>query len=506
MWAPGDRDGADARVGTTFARLYFVHQLLGSGGMADVYKATRLDTDRQVALKVVRTGALPDAAATRRFEREAAVAARLRHPCVVEVLECGCSEDGTRYLAMELVPGRTLAQVIAREGPLPEARAVHLASQVLEALAQAHSAGVIHRDVKPGNVMVHGVAGEPERVKVLDFGIATVADPGEGASRLTQDGMVHGTPAYMSPEQIRGEPLDARSDLYSTGVLVFEMLTGAPPFDGPSNVALAVRHLTDPAPPLSARRAGVAPALEAVVARALEKDPARRPASATRLKAELLAALGAPASAPRTMGPPPTDAFPGPIAPAVPRRVIRRRVAAIAAAGSLLALGIAALLAGGPRRNGRASPPPAIGEPALAPPAPLTSTVAASPSAAPTQARAVAPPAVAPASSVAPERVAAPRRPARVASPASALRVVRGELNSVETPAAATGDGVLVLQALPWAEVSVDGQVLGETPREVRLPAGPHAIRAVHPELGVREERVTVGAGERRLWAVRFDH
>src|SRR6266545_4065017 len=237
------RGDAESLVGTTIAGKYFVHQLLGRGGMGDVYKATLLGPDRPVALKLLSKGS-SDPTLPRRFERELAAASRLRHPNAIEVVDFGETSDGSPYLAMEFVPGHTLAQVIAAEAPLTPARAVHLLAQVLAALADA--AGF---------------------VKVLDFGIATLGESSQrGEAPLTGRDMVYGTPAYMSPEQIRGEPLDARSDLYSAAVMLFEMLSGVPPFDAPTPMAIAAKHLIDPAPRLSERRPGVAvpPALEAL--------------------------------------------------------------------------------------------------------------------------------------------------------------------------------------------------------------------------------------------------
>jgi serine/threonine-protein kinase len=225
-------DDQESLVGTTIAGKYFVHQLLGRGGMGNVYKATLLGPDRPIALKLLAKASRSDPTLARRFEREATAASRLHHPNAIEVVDFGESNDGSLYLAMEFVPGRTLAQVISENAPLPAARAVHLLAQVLEALGDAHANGVIHRDLKPANVMIDPLRNAAGFVKVLDFGIATLADA-DAEARLTGRDVVYGTPAYMSPEQIRGEPLDARSDLYSAGVMLFEMLSGVLPFEAP---------------------------------------------------------------------------------------------------------------------------------------------------------------------------------------------------------------------------------------------------------------------------------
>jgi hypothetical protein len=523
MAPPGGGD-AESLVGTTIVGRYFVHQLLGSGGMGDVYKATLLGADRTVALKLLAKAALADPTVARRFEREAAAASRLRHPNAIELVDFGQAADGSPYLAMEFVPGRTLAQVIAAEAPLPAARAVHLLAQVLAALADAHANGVVHRDLKPANVMVDPLRDPAGFVKVLDFGIATLAEGGgAGDDRLTGRDLVYGTPAYMSPEQIRGEPLDARSDLYSAGVMLFEMLTGLPPFDAPTPMATAAKHLTEPAPPLSARRPGVkAPrALEALVARTLEKDPARRPASAEAMRADLVASLATlpePARTPPARELPRTEGFPRAGAPGRGRPPARRRAALAAGGAGAAALLSALLLAAGRAGVGDAGADArrAAGVPASAAPArgaPEPPVAATAPATAP--AAVVTPPAAAiapPARAIEPRRRAPARAGAAASEPRSGGRpqpppilLVRGELNSVSTPSADTGEGVLVLVATPWAEMQVDGIALGETPREVRLRAGSYGVRAVHPELGVREDRVVVGAGERKLWAARYE-
>ncbi len=504
--------GPGPLIGTKVAGKYFVHHLLGRGGMADVYKATQLGDDRAVALKVLRPSALPDEG-TRRFQREAAAASRLRHRNSIEVLDFGTAEDGVVYLAMEFVPGRTLARAIADEAPLAGCRVVHIAAQVLDALGEAHVLGIVHRDLKPANVMLDPLRDGTEFVKVVDFGMALLRDQGRPEPRFTQQGMVCGTPAYMSPEQIRGERLDARSDLYSVGVMLFEMLTGTLPFEAPSPMAVAARHLTDPAPRMSQVRPDrpIAHEIEALVARTLEKDRALRPVSAAAMREALVAALpesgqGLPRrELPATL-PFPSSAvvLPGRLEAGAPGPDPRRRRAALAAALALVMVVAFATAVSTALRHARAhstqaqapspeavTPAPAIPPVSAAPPA---ATVAAPRSPAVLERRPAAAPLTPP-----PGGRATPRREV-----ALAIRLVRGELNSVSTPPAATGDGVLVLQATPWAQVALDGRPLGETPREVRLQAGIYVVRAVHPELGVREERVSVRAGERETWMGSF--
>jgi serine/threonine protein kinase len=513
--APARGGDPESLVGTTIAGRYFVHELLGRGGMGDVYKATLLGPDRPVALKLLSKAARADPALLRRFEREAAAASRLRHPNAIELVDFGTAEDGSPYLAMEYVPGRTLAQVLAAEAPLPAARTVHLLAQVLAALGEAHDRGVVHRDLKPANVMVDPLRDAAGFVKVLDFGIATLADAAGGDDRLTGRDLVFGTPAYMSPEQIRGEPLDARSDLYSAGVMLFEMLSGVTPFEAPTSMAVAAKHLTDPPPRLSTRRPGLSapPALEALLARALAKDPALRPASAAAMRAELVRALEelpAPARAAPPLELPPTELLPragGPAhteQPPSPRSsTLAPRARAIAAAATgAVAIAAALLAANGRDAEGAAGPtePPA---PTVAAPAPAP-TPASSPAALSSpEPRLSSSPRVPARAAAAPQRpTAAPRRPEPGPAP---ILLVRGELNSVPTPPADSGEGVLVLVATPWADLEVDGVRLGETPRELRLRAGTYGVRAVHPDLGVREDRVVVGPGERKLWVARYE-
>ena len=288
-------------VGRTIAGKFVVEALIATGGAGTVYRARQLALDRVVALKVLRQDIARDRYFVERFKREARAASRLDHPNSVRVFDFGHIDESLLYLAMEYVEGQTLHNVIADEWPLGDTRVVDLMSQVLSAVAVAHDMEVIHRDLKPDNIMILPATsddGEPtELAKVCDFGIATLGavqrDGGGGQAGgpwATMDGSLIGTPGYMSPEQARGEHADRRSDIYSAGVILYHMLAGRPPFDGDSAYHVAMKHITDaPLPPST--HAAVGAELEAVCLRALSKAPEDRFDSAREMRAALRAAL-----------------------------------------------------------------------------------------------------------------------------------------------------------------------------------------------------------------------
>ena len=251
---------------TVIDNRYRVTGRIGSGGMADVYCADDTHLGREVAIKVLHRRFSQDEEFVERFRREASAAAGLQHPNVVGVFDRG-SHDDTWYIAMERLRGRTLKQVVADDGPLDQRRAIDLTVQVLTAAGFAHKRGVVHRDFKPHNVIV----GDNDSAKVTDFGIARA-----GASEMTETGSIMGTAQYLSPEQAQGQRVDSRSDLYSIGIILFELLTGRLPFNGETAVSIALKHVSEPAPLVSSVRPDVHPALDAIVARALVKDPAGR--------------------------------------------------------------------------------------------------------------------------------------------------------------------------------------------------------------------------------------
>jgi eukaryotic-like serine/threonine-protein kinase len=259
---------------------YRILRRIGSGGMADVYCAEDGHLGRQVAIKVLHRRFAQDQEFVERFRREAKSAAGLNHPNVVGVFDRG-EHEGTYYIAMEFLTGRTLKDIVTAEAPLPQEQVIDIGTQILEAAGFAHRHGVIHRDFKPHNVIVdeHGHA------KVTDFGIARA-----GASEMTETGSIMGTAQYLSPEQAQGHAVTATSDIYSIGVMLYEMLAGRLPFEGDSAVAVALKHLSQAPAPISQWRPDVHPALEAVVMAALAKDPAQRWQSAEDLAAALEAA------------------------------------------------------------------------------------------------------------------------------------------------------------------------------------------------------------------------
>ena len=267
---------------------YRVLSWLGSGGMADVYCAEDTHLGRQVALKILYRRFAQDAEFVERFKREAQSAAGLNHPNVVNVYDRG-EHDGTYYIAMEYLPGRTLKDVIVAQGALDQEAVVDIGIQILRAASFAHRRGVIHRDLKPHNVMIDDAGS----AKVTDFGIARA-----GASEMTEAGAVMGTAQYLSPEQAQGHAATSQSDLYSVGIILYELLTGRLPFDGESAVSIAVQHLNDLPPPIHGQRPDVAPELDAAVMRSLEKDPASRWADADEFIRALEGARGGLATQP----------------------------------------------------------------------------------------------------------------------------------------------------------------------------------------------------------------
>jgi eukaryotic-like serine/threonine-protein kinase len=264
-------------INTLFDGRYRIVRKLGSGGMADVYLAEDEELGRRIAIKILNDRHANDESFVERFRREAKNAAGLSHPNIVSIYDRGEAE-GTYYIAMEYLDGRSLKELVVARGPLPIGDAIDATRQVLAALRFAHRKGVVHRDIKPHNVM----ADADGRLKVTDFGIARA-----GVSQMTEAGSIIGTAQYLSPEQARGAPVDQRSDLYSVGVVLYEMLSGKTPFSGETPVEIAMKHLSDPPRPPSLERPDISPDLDMVVLRALAKSPEDRFQTAEEMDAEL---------------------------------------------------------------------------------------------------------------------------------------------------------------------------------------------------------------------------
>jgi eukaryotic-like serine/threonine-protein kinase len=272
-------------TGSLVADRYRLERKLGSGGMADVWLAEDQELGRHVAVKILHERYANDEQFVERFRREATHAAGLSHPNIVSIYDRGVS-DGSYYIVMEYIEGRTLKELIVTRGPCPIPVAISYTRQILAALRYAHKNGIIHRDIKPHNVIVD----REGRVKVADFGIARA-----GASEMTEAGSIVGTAQYLSPEQARGAPVDESSDLYSTGIVLYELLTGTVPFNGETPVEIAMKHLSQTPDAPSTRRPDIPHDLDLVVLRALAKEPAERYRSAAELDRDLeLVARGDP--------------------------------------------------------------------------------------------------------------------------------------------------------------------------------------------------------------------
>jgi len=271
-------------VGELIAERYELEELVGRGGMSSVYRAHDRLLERDVALKVLHEQFAADTDYVERFRREARSVAQLSHPNIVTVIDRG-DEGDRQFIVFEYIDGENLKSLIEREGPLPEDQAVRLTLQIARALGFAHEHGLVHRDVKPQNVLLNGDG----QAKVTDFGIARSLDVKGG---LTQTGTVLGTSDYIAPEQARGSRVDAQSDIYSLGAVLYELLTGEVPFPGDNFVAVAMRHINEPPPSVREHRPDVSPRLDAAIRRAMAKQPRDRFVSMNDFCEELSACLG----------------------------------------------------------------------------------------------------------------------------------------------------------------------------------------------------------------------
>lgn len=293
--APVSQPGHDM-TGRVIAGRYRLLDKLGEGGMGAVFRAEQLSLKRVVALKLLRPALSDNDELVRRFNAEAEMAARLSHPNTVTLYDFGQDSDGMLFIAMELIAGQSLRQTLG-QGPMPLARIVAIADQICDSLGDAHQRGIVHRDLKPDNVMLSERGSKRDIVCVLDFGIAKLRDQRGDVTGvpITQAGALLGTPQYMAPEQIRGETVDGRADIYALGIILYEMLTGALPFEAPSLMAILSCHLLDTPIPPSQRRPDLAvpPAVEQLIMTMLSKAPGERPSSMYEVARQLAEIAGA---------------------------------------------------------------------------------------------------------------------------------------------------------------------------------------------------------------------
>lgn len=276
-------------VGRTIAGKYQIASVLGSGAMGTIFKAEQTALGKTVVIKVLHRHLLGDPELIQRFHREARAASRLNHPNCVQIMDFGTLDDGALYIAMEFIQGIDLATLLERSHPIDFRRLIHIAKQVCQALDEAHANGVLHRDLKPENIMIEDRRNVRDHVKVVDFGIAKLEENNPNSRRQfqTRTGIVCGTPEYMSPEQARGQKLDARSDLYAVGVMLYHLTTDQLPFDAPSPIEVVTKHISEPPIPPRMYRSDLPEALEQLILTLLEKDREKRPASALDVQAEL---------------------------------------------------------------------------------------------------------------------------------------------------------------------------------------------------------------------------
>jgi eukaryotic-like serine/threonine-protein kinase len=333
----GDDLRDDPRIGTVIADRYRLIEKLGEGGAGSVYKGVHEALRKPVAIKLLGRAARHDPESVARFQREAVAAANLKHPAIAEATDSGQLPDGTLFLVMEHVDGRSLRRVLVEDGRLPPARALGLIRQIGAAVAFAHQSYVVHRDLKPENVIVFDRGEERDLVKVIDFGIARMRSSfGGGPSGLTQLGTVVGTLEYMSPEQAMGQPVDARADQYAIGIIAFEMLTGEPPYAAEDAASLVYQHVGAPIPAATERAPELPPSVDAVLTKMLGKLPDERFDTLQEAIAALASALeGQPVVAPASVAEPPVSVARTAVSPAPPPASVAQ-VHGITAKGTII--------------------------------------------------------------------------------------------------------------------------------------------------------------------------
>ncbi|HEX2676422.1 MAG TPA: serine/threonine-protein kinase, partial [Polyangiales bacterium] len=313
-----DLSGIDPLINTTLDGRYRILRAIGEGGMGVVYEAEHVLIEKRVAIKVLRESFTRRPDVVERFRQEAKSASRIGHPNIVDVSDFGETPNRASYIVMEMLKGEDLADILTRECALAPTRAVTIVYQVAKALAAAHKKNIIHRDLKPENIYLIEREGQPDFVKVVDFGVAKMSDIETlGGRKLTRTGMIFGTPEYMSPEHAGGKSLDHRVDIYAVGVILYELLTGRVPFEGDNFMEVLSKHGHDPVPELRSVNPGtrVSPELARAVARALEKDPERRYQSMEEMIEDLRALPELPRTSSADSHVPPTWAMSAPPPP-----------------------------------------------------------------------------------------------------------------------------------------------------------------------------------------------
>lgn len=294
--APEEGSNGQALVGTVVAERYRIEKLLGEGAMGAVFLAQHVHMQKSVALKVLHQTMSQNPEVVKRFEREAIAAGRIEHPNVAGATDFGRLKDGAFYLVLEYIAGLSLGDLMEQEGVMDAERACRITAQIASALSAAHGAGIVHRDLKPENVMLPQGDHEGDIVKVLDFGMAKMQEADSSETKLTMHGAVYGTPQYMAPEQAAGQEVDHRADLYAVGLMLYEMLSGKPPFEADQMMALLIKHMTEKVPPLPST---VPRQLSKVVMKLLEKEPKDRFQTADEVIEKLSAFMGVAFQDPR---------------------------------------------------------------------------------------------------------------------------------------------------------------------------------------------------------------
>jgi len=486
--------GPSGLIGQVIGGNFRIERLIGSGATGNVYQAEQLSLGKAVAVKVLHPHLMHDDKLVRRFQREAKSASRLNHPNSVQIIESGEDGRGLLFIAMELLSGRDLAQVIRDEFPLPVPRMVHIMSQVFAALDEAHAHGLIHRDLKPSNIMLIERRDEPDFVKVCDYGIAKAVTEDSLAAdsqMLTVQGLVCGTPEYMSPEQARGEPLDGRTDIYSAAVILYQMTTGDVPFRAATPIGIVSRHLSEePDLPSSRRGDGAIPRdLDDLILRGLAKSRELRPATAAIFREELhrvlteglawrafanaqTLSLGPGGTATRTNRPITPSATP--VMP-LPQTRMSKKPLVIGLGGAAVVLLIAVAV------SRRLAGPPTAAGPGVAQLAPSQAVAAAAPAVAGEPAPGAAPTTASTTASTTTPTVAADRPPA--AEPAG-TRERAARRRTTARPVGRPAHGPAVPAAPEESEAGTAVQAVAVAPPPVQQPPaddkvvpGPHGAR-----------------------------